>query len=214
MKSYNSFVNESINKFLKPKDNNIILNNMIKNKLSNDDILEKSLLNNYLYGIKYILDKNISIINKIIINDIITKVNDNEIIKYLLSLNEIKDYIGNTNVYILEKCKLGLHKNITKPYEQNIINIIQSLITYDISGTTYYYYDNNLFFIHSTKSDFITIVDSEIDKICRRNILLTYEYVILIILYYINNILHINTNNYLSQEELEYLVRNRDMIDN
>ncbi|MFA5586970.1 MAG: hypothetical protein WDA02_10705 [Saccharofermentanales bacterium] len=211
--SYGKF-NESINNLLKPKNDDDILNNMIKNKLSDNDILMKSISNDYLYGVKYVLDKNINIISKLTISKLITEIDDIEILIYLLSKPEIKKYIGSLKIYILEKCKLNLHKDIIKPYEQYIIDIINSLSKFDISGTTYYYNDGDLFFIHSSNGDFITVVNSEIEKINKKYILLTTDYIILLIMYYSNNILNLKINNHLDQDELLYLIRNRDMIDN
>lgn len=131
-----------------------------------------------------------------------------------MSKPEIKKYIGSLKTYILEKCKLNLHKDIIKPYEQYIIDMIKSLSKFDISGTTYYYNDGDLFFIHSSNGDFITVVDSEIEKINKKYILLTTDYIILLIMYYSNNILNLKINTHLDQDELLYLIRNRDMIDN
>jgi hypothetical protein len=115
--------NESLRDKMKPKTDEEIFSELANE--SDIEIFLHSLQNNYLKGIKHILDKknlNYRYIN--LIKQHIYSVKNKEIIKYFLSSRTIKKHLKENTIYILEKYKLGLHQNEEKDFEKYIKDIL------------------------------------------------------------------------------------------
>ena len=86
-------------------------------------LLDYSFNNNYIKGIKYVLD-NYRLYGKETSDTIsthITDIKNNDDLAYLLKNKQITKFLTDEQKYVLEKFRLGMHQSETKEYEKNLI---------------------------------------------------------------------------------------------
>jgi hypothetical protein len=142
-------INESLRDKMIPKSDEDIWNSL--KDLSRKEILEQSLENNYLSGIKYIVEnKLVQYEFKLILNSLFNL--NKDIIDYLINNKLIRKNIGKNDIYLIEKYIFDLHQNEEKDYEKWYKEHLQDLETYECkpnkifyvkNGTCLYYYDKN-----------------------------------------------------------------------
>jgi hypothetical protein len=106
--------NESIRDLMTPKSEDEILKSL--KKLSNSELLEKSIDNDFIKGIEFALQYEISNADILLIKDKIFDIKNKEIVRLLL--DRIKDKLTGDQIYILEKYVFGLHQDEEKDYEK------------------------------------------------------------------------------------------------
>lgn len=147
------FTNESVRDKMTPKSKEDIKNELSKTsphrllgKLSEMDIkltdvyteeeileldpevlLEYSFWNNYVKGIKYVLDnyKLYGKDTKFTISCHMPDIKDNGDLKYLLNQEQIRKILSSDEIYVLEKYRLGMHKGEIREYEQILIDVLE-----------------------------------------------------------------------------------------
>ena len=136
--------NESIKDYLKPKSSEEIDKGLMK--LSNQEIIEKSLKYIYLNGLKIVVSRGLSNQDIDLIIDNLNRETTKEIFEYLLSIKEIKQKFNENNVYIIEKYILGLHQNEMKDFERWFLEQLT-----DLKIDRYEYNENILVYIKNYK---------------------------------------------------------------
>jgi hypothetical protein len=109
LKSYN----ESLRDLMTPKSEDEILNSL--KKLSNSDLLEKSIDNEFLKGIELALQHELTKNHIYYIKNKIFYIKNKEIVKLLL--DKVRKELTEDQIYIIEKYQLGLHQDEERPYE-------------------------------------------------------------------------------------------------
>jgi len=101
----------------------------IEQDLEPEEILEASFKFNYIKGIKHILDnyKLYGKDTKFIVSCYMPDMNKKEDIKYLMNQPQIVKFLNPEQKYVIEKYRLGMHKNEVRDYEQKIIDILETL---------------------------------------------------------------------------------------
>jgi hypothetical protein len=103
----------NLRELMTPKSEEEILNSL--KKLSNSDLLQKSIENKFLKGIELALQKELIKDDIFFIKNNLFTINNKEVVRLLL--NKIKDYLTEEQIYLIEKYKLRLHQDIEKDYE-------------------------------------------------------------------------------------------------
>jgi hypothetical protein len=126
MKSY-----KSLRDLMTPKSEDEILKSL--KGLSNSKLLEKSIDNDFIKGIEFALQHELTTVDINFIKDKIFEIKNKEIVKLLL--DKVKDRLTEDQIYILEKYKLELHQNEFKDYE---VWFKEQLTDLDINRSTKY----------------------------------------------------------------------------
>ncbi len=117
---YNKFINESVRDLMKGKSDEDLLNMNV----DAEQLLEYSLQNNFMKGIKFVLD-NYKLYGKetrFMISHYMSKIENNDDLKYLINDPQIRRILSSDRLYVIEKYRLGLHKNEIREFEKVLID--------------------------------------------------------------------------------------------
>jgi hypothetical protein len=109
LKSYN----ESLKDLMTPKSEEEILNSL--KKLSNSDLLKKSIDNEFIKGVELALQNKLKYDDIHLIKYKIFYIKNKEIVRLLL--DKVRNKLTEDQIYIIEKYVFGLHQNDEKEYE-------------------------------------------------------------------------------------------------
>jgi hypothetical protein len=142
-------------------------------------LLEYSFYNNYIKGIKYVLDnyKLYGENSKFTISCFMPDIKNDKDLADLLKDKQVIKFLTPDQKYVLEKYRLGMHQNEVKEYEERLLNILKTLEYYESEDNPEIMIgkkkDKNYFNYNKTKheliwhldnmSSFITGIDDEDD---------------------------------------------------
>jgi hypothetical protein len=137
LKSYN----ESIRDLMTPKSEEDILKSL--KGLSNSELLQKSIKYEFLKGIEIALQNELTINDiQFIQNYLLYSINI-DIIKLLITNNQIINKLDKISIYLVEKYKLGLHQHKEKHCEKWFKNILDNIYEFDKYNNTIIKYKSN-----------------------------------------------------------------------
>lgn len=142
-------------------------------------LLEYSFYNNYIKGIKYVLDnyKLYGENSKFTISCFMPDIKNDKDLADLLKDKQVIKFLTSDQKYVLEKYRLGMHQNEVKGYEERLLDILKTLKYYESEDNpeimvgkkknkNYFNYNktkHELIWHLDNMSSFITGIDDEDD---------------------------------------------------
>jgi len=192
IKSYN----ESIKDVLKPKQNDQIFSEL--KKLPKSEILYRSFDNDYLDGIKYVLEQELLKPKPEFRLITILKLNlyrtSPEIAEYLINKDELKQFIKD-DIYFIEKYKLGLHQEDVKNYDKYLSKLFKKLKYEEYMSPGHYnFYNKNEIPFSISSDNYLFVNDKKLVNTLKNEFNLSSSEIYLILKFYMNKYFNIDIN--------------------
>lgn len=119
---FNEYLIESVRTKMTPKSDE----DMLTMDVDAEHLLSYSFANNYIKGIKFVLDnyKLYGKETKNIISYNIDKIQDYDDLNFLINHPQIRKFLNDDKLYVLEKYRLGLHKGEIREFEKILIDLL------------------------------------------------------------------------------------------